>query len=100
MVEILSNAAGGTLNIAHICATLLVTRWGIYRDKDKLAVIKALSIAGREMETSSLYIAFHHFFKTRLVNGQQALIETVDFLLHNIYAGNCISQVSQARPRD
>ena len=95
MVEFLSDAASGSLNIAHVCSTLAGIRGSVDGDEDEIAGIQAFAVAGCETQAPCMHITRDHFFQSRLINRQNAMFETFNFFRDDIDTGYLIAHICE-----
>src|SRR5260370_17708347 len=96
VVEFLGDATCRALNVAHVRSALIGTGGGIDGDKNKVAIVQCLAIAGCEMQTSCSNVAFDHFFQPGLINRQNALLKFFNFLRDNIDTGYLVTHIRKA----
>jgi hypothetical protein len=67
----------------------------IHSDKDVFAIIQPLAVTSGEMQAPGSHIAFYQFFEAGFIDGQNALLETLDLLWNNVNTGDVITQVCE-----
>src|SRR5258708_2863545 len=99
VVKLPGNITRSALHVAHIRLTLAGTCWRINGDKNKIAVIQSLAIAGCKVQSSRSYVTLHQFLQSRLVNGQRTLPQQGNLRLYNINTCHAVPHVGKTGTR-